>query len=394
MKKLYKMENKIQKYEWGTFDYIASLLQLENNSAEPWAELWMSAHDKAPSFLPEIRSNLNTAIANNPQEFLGEKVAKNYKNKLPYLFKILSANKPLSIQAHPNLEQAKRGFKLENEQGILLTDFIRNYKDDNHKPELICALTEFHAMCGFRPASEIINFFNQLGLNKVLREFSAFEKEAKADNWEKVFIEIIAGSVEKKLQIVELVINNIHDLNDEFVKDWVLKMMIHYPNDIGIISPLFLNTFILQAGEAVFLKAGILHAYLQGTGVEIMANSDNVLRGGLTPKNIDVKELVSILEWEMKEPEIQSYNFNSQVISYQIPINEFSLKRVKLTGELKIKNEKPTMIIVVEGETQVTCGEEFKKVKKGETIFVTSEAKEFTLAGQALLFVASTNDNY
>lgn len=386
------MKNQIQRYEWGSRDYIANLLKLEKNETEPWAELWLSAHDKAPSLLLETQTQLNEAITANPQEFLGKKIALEYKNKLPYLLKILSAEKPLSIQAHPNLDEAQRGFRRENEQGIPLTDFVRNYKDDNHKPELICALTEFHAMCGFRPASEIIDFFKKLGFSKILKTFSAFKKEPSSGNMKNLFSEIINAGLGKKQQILEMTIKKYHRLKDEFIKAWITKLLEFYPNDIGVISPLFLNTFILQPGQAIFLKAGVLHAYLQGTGVEIMANSDNVLRGGLTPKNIDVDELVSLLQWEMKEPDVQSYNPEQDMINYQVPVAEFSLKRINLKGEISLDSSKPTMLIVISGEVEVSCQEENKSLVQGESLFVTAEAKKLKLLGEALVFLAATND--
>lgn len=392
MKKMYRMDNTVQKYEWGTSEYIANLLGVEKKQEEAWAELWLSAHVKAPSFLPEIDSYLNSAISNNPQAFLGKDVAERYNNKLPYLFKILSAKKPLSIQAHPNLDQAKKGFEREKKQGILLTDFVRNYKDNNHKPELICALTEFHAMCGFRPASEIINFFYQLKISKFLPKFSTFANSPNSEKWKGVFTELLNLSLEIKLQMIETISNNLQDLNDGYIRSWIANMLVEYPNDIGVISPLFLNTFCLQPGEAVFLKAGILHAYLQGTGVEIMANSDNVLRGGLTPKNIDVKELVSILDWEMIKPQVQPYNQYQEVVNYQIPINEFSLKRVNLDREVIIESGKPTMVIVIEGQLKVSYEEENQALTKGESLFITSEAKKVRLIGKALAFIAATND--
>lgn len=391
MKKLYKMENNVQKYEWGTSDFIANLLGITKDDEIPWAELWMSAHEKAPSFLPEIQLSLNRAITNNPNEFLGKSIAEEYDNKLPYLFKILSAEKPLSIQAHPNLEQAKRGYERENKEGIDLTNFIRNYKDDNHKPELICALTEFHAMCGFRPATEIIDYFTQINLKNSLSEFSDFEKNPSPENWKQVLREILKADVEKKLHILNILTGNLHILNDQYIRGWLSKLLIQYPNDIGVLSPLFLNTFILKPGEAIFLKAGILHAYLKGTGIEIMANSDNVLRGGLTPKNIDVKELVSILNWEMEKPKIQSYDSNQEVTTYQIPIKEFSLKRVNLSGELALDNNEPTMIIVIDGNLVVCSENESMSISQGDSIFIVSDAKKVNLSGDALLFIASTN---
>ncbi len=391
MKKLYRMQNQIQKYEWGSSDYIANLLQVEKNDDSPWAELWMSAHDKAPSYLPDVDQNLDKAIAKNPKEFLGDKVASQYNHKLPYLFKILSAKKPLSIQAHPNLEEAQRGFAHENQLGIHLTDFIRNYKDDNHKPELICALTEFHAMCGFRPAKEIIEFITQLNILPFLDNFTEFVEEPNPENWKILFSELLTAPVEKKQQIIEKTVKNFHLLSDDFIRSWISKLLIEHPNDIGVISPLFLNTFVLQPGQAIFLEAGVLHAYLSGTGVEIMANSDNVLRGGLTSKNIDVNELTNVLKWDMKKADIQAYDSNQEIINYQVPINEFCLKRINLAGKSTFNNGNPTMLLVINGEIEVTTADEAQVLKQGQTLFITSEADIIILSGKGLLYLASTN---
>ena len=391
MKKMYKMLNQIQKYEWGSSDFIADLMKVEKRDDSPWAELWMSAHEKAPSFLPEIEQNLNTAISQNPKEFLGAKDSSLFEQKLPYLFKILSAEKPLSIQAHPNLKQAKEGFARENELGIELKSFKRNYKDDNHKPELICALTEFHAMCGFRPADEIISFFTKLKILPFLDNFTQFENDPSPEKWKLLFSEILTATVEKKQQIIEKTVKNFHLLTDDFVRGWITRLLRDHPNDIGVLSPLFLNTFILKPGQAVFLEAGVLHAYLLGTGIEIMANSDNVLRGGLTSKNVDVKELMSVLKWDMKKPDIQKNDSAQEVITYRVPINEFCLKRINLDGQLTLDNNKPTMILSIDGQAEVKCSNDSQSISQGQSLFVTSQAVDLTLLGEGLFFIASTN---
>jgi mannose-6-phosphate isomerase len=393
MKRMFKMVNKIQDYEWGTQDYIAELIGLEKKDDKPWAELWMSSHEKAPSYLPELDMTLDKAIQANPHYFLSKEIAEKYNMKLPYLFKVLSSSKALSIQAHPNLDQAKTGYKKENELAIALGDYKRNYKDDNHKPELICALTDFHAMCGFRPSWEIINYLSMLDLPPLFDNFSEFKRLGDSASWAKLFNEILRVSGDKKQAILERVRKNLSSLTDDYTNTWIAKLLDSYPNDIGAISPLFLNTFMLKPGQAIFLEAGLLHAYLQGSGIEIMANSDNVLRGGLTPKNIDVDELTSILKWDMKKADIQNYPSEQELINYEIPISEFSLRKLNLHGNYKLVNGKPTMLLLVSGNLVVKSASEILRVEKGESIFLTGQAKDVELSGQALVFIASTGTN-
>lgn len=392
MNKLLRMENRVQKYAWGTSDFIANLLQIDKANAEPWAELWLGSHPKASSTLTDLNISLDKAIDQSPTQLLGATCASVFAQKLPYLLKILSAKQPLSIQAHPNLEQAKLGFERENRENILLTDFTRNYQDANHKPELICALTEFHAMCGFRPAQEIVENIQQIEIELFLTNFTKFADKPNSGNLKELFSEILNSKMEKKQQILAMTVKNLHLLQDELSKNWITKMLEIYPNDIGAIIPLLLNTFVLNPGEAIFLKAGVLHAYLAGTGVEIMANSDNVLRGGLTSKNVDVAELVSILNWEMKRPEVQVSKPEEVVTTYQIPAPEFSLKKIHLVDKLTIENSKPTILLVVNGSITVECENETQSLKQGESLFVTGEAREIKLSGKGLLFVASTNN--
>lgn len=392
MNKLLRMKNQVQKYAWGTPDYIANLLQINKTNKEPWAELWLGSHPKASSILTDLNLSLDKAIAQYPEQLLGKTCATLFEQKLPYLLKILSAQKPLSIQAHPNLEQAKSGFAKENKQNIALTDFMRNYQDANHKPELLCALTEFHAMCGFRPALEIIEIIKQMEIDPLLMGFHKFADNPNVANFKLVFTEILDSKMEKKQQLLAMVVRNLHLIQSDFIRNWIVKMLDFYPNDIGAIMPLFLNTFTLNPGEAIFLKAGVLHAYLEGTGVEIMANSDNVLRGGLTSKNIDVAELVSILNWEMEEPEIQASGNDQEIREYQVPVPEFSLRKINLTKELTLPNSKPAILIVIEGKVVVECDNEKQNLKQGESLFVTGEAREIQLTGTALIFVASVNN--
>jgi mannose-6-phosphate isomerase len=392
MKKIFKLDCVVQDYAWGATDYIPRLLNIENKENKPFAELWMGAHAKAPSIVKSTREALNKAIESNPTEMLGLECAHVFNNKLPYLFKVLSSKKPLSIQSHPNLQQAKLGYQQENEAGIALNDFYRNYKDDNHKPELICALTEFHAMCGFRKADEIIKNFKVCKLDHYLDSFILFTENKDKQSLKLLFSEILNSKGIKKGRLLNGLITNLYYLDDVLTQYWIEEMLELYPNDIGALSPLFLNTFILKPGEAIYLKAGILHAYLRGTGIEIMANSDNVLRGGLTPKNIDVKELLSILDTSMTTPEIQSKNQNDKVINYHIPINEFSLKRINLKGNHTIVNNKPSIALLINGSISICTDKECLNFDKGEVAFIPGSIQEYEISGEGLLFIASTNN--
>ncbi len=391
MKKIFKLKGIVQNYAWGNKSYIPNLLGIDNTDNKPFAELWMGAHSKAPSIIAESSKTLNIAIEDNPIELLGSKVAKNFNNKLPYLFKVLSSEKPLSIQAHPNLQQAQAGFAKENKQAIELTDFYRNYKDDNHKPELICALTEFHAMCGFRQADEIINNFKKCQLDEYLDSFKDFVDKKDSESLKILFAEVLSSKGIKKGRMLIALENSAPTLDDELTSMWVQKMMKLYENDIGALSPLFLNTFILQPGQAIYLKAGILHAYLQGTGMEIMANSDNVLRGGLTPKNIDVDELLSILDTQMARPEIQSYPDTNAITEYNIPINEFSLRRVNLHKTTAVANNGPSIAIVIDGNAKITSDRNVESLVKGDIVFISGDVNNYQLTGNGLIFIASTN---
>ena len=257
MAEIYKLENEIKNYAWGSAEMIPALLGKANPDKEPWAELWMGIHPGGPS---------KTTVA-------GKAVLLSEITELPFLFKFLAAGKPLSIQAHPNLKQAAEGFERENKNCIPLSDPKRNYRDPNHKPEIICALTDFTAMAGFRETAESIELLSMVNgteqLIAALKDgyrsflsalFGMNESERKALN-DSVFraCESRAGNS---------LFNNLISHCKELAES--------YPCDPGIISPLYLNVINLKPFEALFLPAGILHAYIRGFAMEVMANSDSI----------------------------------------------------------------------------------------------------------------------
>jgi mannose-6-phosphate isomerase len=282
MSNAYKLENTVKHYRWGSPDWIPRLLGTENPGREPWAELWMGVHRGGPS----------KTVWNGRTVPLSDLV------KLPFLLKFLAAETPLSIQAHPGLNQAREGFERENKAGMALSDPKRNYQDPSHKPEILCALTPFTALAGFREPAETAALLEKVDGTGALR--------AALDRGYREFLSFLfALGQEERAALSDAALRAARRYTGEGTP-WPLvgECARLYPGDPGILSPLYLNVVELQPFEAIFIGAGIFHAYARGFGVECMANSDNVLRGGLTPKHIDLEELFRILSFEPSRPEI------------------------------------------------------------------------------------------
>ena len=302
--KISLLKNTIQDYAWGSTRAIPDLLGLKNPEHKTQAELWMGAHPKAPSWVQHNGQwvSLLELIAKNPVDILGKQVAANFNNHLPYLFKVLAAAKPLSIQAHPDLHQAREGFQRENAQKIPLDAPNRNYRDDNHKPECICALTRFWALSRFRKISGTLSYFEKLNLQQLQAELADFKKRPTVDGLKRFYTSLMTLDMDRQKRIVDEALGQAQGFEAEDpVFKWMLRLADDYPGDIGVLTPILLNLICLEPGQAIFLDAGELHAYLEGLGIELMANSDNVLRGGLTPKHVDVAELLRVLKFEDRD---------------------------------------------------------------------------------------------
>ncbi|HMA67154.1 MAG TPA: mannose-6-phosphate isomerase, class I, partial [Desulfosalsimonadaceae bacterium] len=320
------LQNEIQDYAWGSYTFIQSLLG-ETRNDTPWAELWMGAHPKAPSRVLTSGGwqRLDELIATCPEKILGPATARRYNNCLPYLFKVLAAQQPLSLQAHPDEEQARNGCAREDHEGIPLDAPHRNYKDDRRKPECLCALTPFHALKGFRPISEMTELFSEV-CPKSLADAMEFLRQSPHANGLKRFFEALMTLPENKLQEVleETTANAMARQEEREEFRWIKALSEMYPEDAGILSPILLNLICLQPGEALFLNSGEMHAYLEGCGIEIMANSDNVLRGGLTAKHVDVAELMRALDFTPRKSEILTPQAGAACESvYPTPVAEF-----------------------------------------------------------------------
>lgn len=392
------LKNTVQEYAWGSYTAIPELLNDDSPAGTPQAELWMGAHPKASSMIKcngDWRSLLEL-IEENPIGILGEKVAEKFDNRLPYLFKVLAAAKPLSIQAHPSLAQAKEGFERENRLGIPLDAFNRNYKDDNHKPECICALSPFWVLNGFRKASDIVPLMDKICPQGIKKQIEHLFREPNSEGLKKFFQTLMTMDRQSQLQIVEEAVKNALRVKDENkAYQWIIALHEEYPSDIGVFSPIILNLVCLEPGQALFLPAGELHAYLDGVGIELMANSDNVLRGGLTPKHVDVEELLKVLNFKEREVNILSMeDVDLCERRYESFAEEFALSVITVKTDMNyysLDRRCVEILLCTDGDAVVTDHAENKNlnIKKGMSILIPAEVKKYIIEGNAVFYKAS-----
>ncbi len=398
MIKIALLKNTIQNYTWGSTDAIAKLLGLPNPAGKPMAELWMGTHPKAPS---QVKwegkwQPLEQVIEKNPVAILGAEVVKAFGNRLPFLFKVLAAARPLSIQAHPNRKQARQGFERENRAGIPLDAFNRNYKDDNHKPEIICALSPFWAMCGFRKIPEILALTGEICPHSLAAERAALKSHPNALGLKAFFSRLMDMESARRKQILdETVANAQRNANYDPVATWITRLAAEYPGDIGILAPVLLNLIELKPGQALFLLAGELHAYLEGVGIELMANSDNVLRGGLTAKHIDVAELMTVLNFEPRPLKILAPRATDTTEGvYPSAAREFILSVIRVSDREPFRSSKKRsveILLCTGGQARLddAGGNERLEIRKGTSVIVPAAVEAYRIAGQATFYKAA-----
>ena len=391
---VFLLSNPLKHYEWGSPYYIPQLLKMEPYPDKPVAEMWIGAHPADSSILSEVEGqpSLREYILNHPVEALGK--AKNlYNGELPFLLKVLAAEKALSIQVHPSAEKAKEGFLQENKRGIPLDSPTRNYRDPHPKPELLCALTEFKALCGFRNPDQIVANFREVNLDKLFPSLSTLaqkQDEATLKNFTQEVLSVSGEKLNQTLRILEHSLNLNRNLPEDVVSAFYLIRK-HFNKDAGLLAPLYLNTYTLNPGEALFLEPGVMHSYLNGAGIEIMANSDNVLRAGLTPKYKDIPEVLNTLVYK---PYVQKVilpkNIDDTYFVYSVPVKEFELQSLHIMPGLNLKlplHNMPVIILCYQGE--VTIPEHQKILSPGKATFITSDIPELSLKGQGILWLAT-----
>jgi mannose-6-phosphate isomerase len=388
------LKNTIQEYAWGSYTAIPELLG-QTPSGNPQAELWMGAHPKSPSLIEYEGSqvSLPELIEKYPEDILGKTAAKKFDNQLPYLFKVLAAAKPLSIQAHPGKHQAIEGFERENSLAIPLNAPNRNYKDANHKPECLCAITQFWGLKGFRRIPEIISLINMIGAKELKRELDILNSTQTPNDVLMWFLySLMTLEPERKKQIITTAVAESEKrLGERRAFRWVIDLYEDYPEDIGVLSPLFLNIVCLDPGQAMFLPSGEPHAYLDGTGIELMANSDNVLRGGLTPKYIDVPELMKVLKFEESDVSVLLPERISDAESiYPCNAEEFLLSVVSVKKkEAAFSVPSAQILLCIEGSAKITTVHQSLSVKKGMSVLVPAAVNQYKIKGSAIFYKAS-----
>ena len=384
---LVAIEGVIRHYAWGSRVAIARLLDIEPDG-QPDAELWFGAHAGDPAGVAEHGTTLDALIAVDPVAALGRSNGRRFGPQLPFLLKVLAAERPLSIQVHPSLEQAQAGFDAEEAAGVARDAPERNYPDRNHKPELLCALTPFEALCGFRPIAETLELLNALAVPQLgfvpdllrgpggLRAaFTALLSHAEPA----VLVDALTARIGARAQVGPL--------------HAAALAAQDFPGDIGVVLAVLLNYVRLEPGEAIFVAAGNVHAYLRGTGVEIMASSDNVLRCGLTPKYVDVAELLKITDFsELAEPRCPA-EVTGCVTRFPTPASDFELEIIDLdplTGSYGLADGVPHIVLCLEKALELEAAGTRVALAPGHAAFVAAGSIGTTVHGGGRAFVAST----
>ncbi|MFJ4472617.1 mannose-6-phosphate isomerase, class I [Streptomyces sp. NPDC089424] len=378
-----RLDNTVRPYAWGSTTAIPQLLGVEP-TGEPQAEMWMGAHPGAPSRTD--RGTLVDLIAAGPEKELGAATVAKFGPGLPFLLKLLAAGAPLSLQVHPDLAQAKEGYEEEERRGVPVDAPHRNYKDANHKPELICALTEFDGLCGFRDPNRTADLLAGLGVDSLKPYVDLLRAHPEEAALREVLTAVLTADREEMAHTVAATTAACARLGGDYAPYAVLAH--HYPGDPGVIAAMLLNHVRLQPGEALYLGAGIPHAYLSGLGVEIMANSDNVLRCGLTPKHVDVPELLRIVRFEASDAGVLRPEASPDGEElYDTPIDEFRLSRYVLSeGGAPRDLTRPTLQILLCTAGTVRAGE--LELAPGRSVFVPAGEKA-EVSGTGTLFRAT-----
>jgi mannose-6-phosphate isomerase len=383
------IEGVAKNYAWGSRTAIPRLLGVEPGE-DPVAELWFGAHLAEAS--PALgHGGLDRLIAADPDGLLGSASVTRFGPRLPFLVKILAADHALSIQAHPNLEQARSGFAAEDARGIPRDAPERNYRDANHKPELLCAVTRFEALCGFRPIAETLRLLDELDLPELATVRGLL---AGPDGLRDAFTHLL--TLLDATPVLDAVVRRVAAIPDG--SEWagvaraVTLAAADFPGDVGAVLALLLNHVVLEPGEAIYLAAGNVHSYLRGTGIEVMANSDNVLRCGLTPKHVDVAELLKVTDFRPLIEPRWTPTAGASGLEFEVPVPDFALSVIDLdayAGPVTVGDASPYIVLCTEGHASVGPIEASVELTPGHAAFVGARAVGFEARGAGRVFAAT-----
>ncbi|MBW1681498.1 MAG: mannose-6-phosphate isomerase, class I [Deltaproteobacteria bacterium] len=397
IRRIFVLDNPVQEYAWGSKNAIPDLLGETGPRDRPVAELWMGAHPKAPSRvgLGDRWLPLHELVAQAPEEILGTRAAERFSGKFPFLFKVLAAEKPLSIQVHPDLDLARKGFERENREGIPLDAPQRNYKDPGHKPELVCALGPFEALKGFRKLEEIHELLRRACPATLAEDLRRFRAHMHEKGLSQLFRRILSLDGREKEGVLAEALRTARALaGTEPAFEWVTVLERHYPGDRGILAPLFLNLIRLEPGHALYLPAGELHSYLRGIAVELMANSDNVLRGGLTAKHVDPDELLRLVRFEPSPAQwITPRSVGPAEAVFDTPAEEFELSVISTHTHWQrggAAGKGPEILLCVSGEGLALDPDTGQEVglRRGVSLLIPGSVRSYEIRGKVRLFRA------
>ncbi|MFY1636121.1 mannose-6-phosphate isomerase, class I [Solwaraspora sp. WMMB335] len=398
------LTSQIRDYAWGSRTVIAQLQGRRSPADGPEAELWLGAHPGAPSTVQRDGAPVSLAdlIRQDPRGWLGEQTAARFDHRLPYLMKILAAQTPLSLQAHPDAAQARERYaaqqaadKAADPAGAGAGGVPRTYADPYHKPELLVAIGPFDALCGFRPADRSAAVLAELRIDalepvvKGLRTGTGGLRDAMET--------LLGWPAAQRAELVAAAVAAAEHLPAQYAADADLlrRLAAHYPADPGVLVALLLNNVTLAPGEAIWMPAGNLHAYLCGAGVEIMAASDNVLRGGLTPKHVDIAELLRVLRFEvLDDPVVRPEPVAEGIVTWPVPAAEFVLHQVVLDGALPqvtLPAAGPRLVLCLRGGISVDDGAGAVAVAPGRAAIGSARDTPLVLSGAGEAYVASVN---
>ncbi|GLW75076.1 mannose-6-phosphate isomerase, class I [Kitasatospora phosalacinea] len=382
----------IRPYAWGSTTALARLTG-RPPTGEPEAELWMGAHPGAPSRIDRGAGGepLDAVIARDPAAELGPRVADRFGPRLPFLLKVLAAEHALSVQVHPTSAQAAAGYAAEDAAGVPLDAPHRIYRDRSHKPELICALGEFDALCGFRDPRATADLWQRLDL-PVLAPWIETLRTAPA---EQALRTVLTGALaadrargDRAAAELPSALQKLAQGDGADAPTWAayLAAARDYPGDPGLLAAMLLNHVHLGAGQALYLDAGVPHAYLRGLGVEIMANSDNVLRCGLTPKHVDTAALAAVVDFRPTAPHrAPAVPVGPGELEFLTPAEEFTLSRIELGAPVGLDDDGPQLLLCTRGTARVEDG---PALGPGDCAYVPAASGPLRLTGDATVFRA------
>lgn len=394
---MHRLEGAVRSYAWGSRTAIATLCGRDVPSAHPEAELWLGAHPADPARVVDLGSGMSLLemLDADPSAHLGAASVERFGPRLPFLLKLLAAEEPLSLQAHPSAEQAAEGFAREEARGVPADSPVRNYRDPNHKPELVVALTRFEALAGFRDAKRTVDLLEALAVPELDPYVGLLAGQPDSDGLRALFTTWITLPQAALSALMPRVLDGCvtylatdGSASRKFVTEvrTALQLAEIYPGDAGVLASLLLNRITLEPGQGLYLPAGNLHAYLHGMGVEIMANSDNVLRGGLTPKHVDVPELLRVLDFGAPGvPILEADEVGGHEWSYRTPAPEFALSRLELdTGDIAALDPcGPQILLCTAGAATVACGNGAAEVTQGASVWLSASDPAVTVRGTA-----------